>query len=392
MENTSILIVDDEVSFQEGLKLFLEDEGYDVHQGYGGREGLSLFDAVNPELVVTDLRMPEMSGIDMIREIRKRDCCVPIIAVTGYGTLRSAIEAIRLGIFDFITKPVDLDAFKDTLDRAKFVLHAAQDVQDEVATLREKVALFQAQWREQSEKILEMEPLISTGRLFAGILHNLNNPLTYIMGQAELLKVLHPDVDNIRKIQEQAVRMRRIMETVLKKVRDFQSKEISWVQLNDILREEIEFLDSHPYFKMKIVKVWDLDDELPMVRGIPADFSQVLGNILRNAAEALSGVETKRLILKSWSHAGNAYIRIQDSGPGIPSLHLPRVFDLFFSTKTDKVGLGGSLGMGIGLYHCQELMKQYGGKILAENAPEGGAAFTVRIPSGMGTALDRVKH
>jgi signal transduction histidine kinase len=73
-------------------------------------------------------------------------------------------------------------------------------------------------------------------------------------------------------------------------------------------------------------------------------------------------------------------------------MHLPRVFDLFFSTKTDKVGLGGSLGMGIGLYHCQELMKQYGGKILVENAPEGGAAFTVRIPSGMGTTLDRVKH
>ena len=138
---------------------------------------------------MTDLKMPGMSGIDLVREIRRINRKTPIILFTGYGSLETAIDAIRLDVFDFITKPVDLNLLKTTLDRACESLSAAREVQKEIESLKQELIHFQHLWKDQLRKFSEAEPLIHTGRLVAGILHNLNNPLTYIMGQADLIAI-----------------------------------------------------------------------------------------------------------------------------------------------------------------------------------------------------------
>ena len=163
MTNTPILIVDDEPGVLEGLKDFLEDEGYEVHEALEANEGLEVFRSVRPDMVLTDLRMPGMTGIELIGEIRKLDRETPIVVVTGYGTLESAIDAIKLDVFDFITKPIDLDSLKGTLERAKATLTRVDQVEREVASLREQLDLFQSQWKEQLSRFSEVEPLIHTG-------------------------------------------------------------------------------------------------------------------------------------------------------------------------------------------------------------------------------------
>jgi two-component system, NtrC family, sensor kinase len=380
MATTPILIIDDEPGVLEGLRDFLEDEGYEVHEAMEAKEGLKVFQSVKPNLVLTDLRMPGMSGMELIGEIRKINTTTPIIVLTGYGTLESAIDAIRLNVFDFITKPIELDFLKTTLEKAKSTVIKAEAIEREMSALREQLELFQEQWREQLSRFSEVEPLIHTGRLLAGILHNLNNPLTYIMGQAELLKILHPEVDNIDVISQQAARMKRIMSTITKKMKESQTRESSWLQFNELLKEEMFFLESHPYYKLQIDTEWRLSQDLPPFEGVASEFSQIFGNLLRNAAEAMSGQSAKRLRISTWHDEKFIYVSISDNGPGISAHLLGRVFQPFFSTKASGTGMAGGMGMGIGLYHCRELIHQYGGQIEAVSKPGEGATFTLILP------------
>ena len=380
MSHTDILIVDDESSVLEGLVEFLEDEGYRVHPALDGAKGLDIFHSIRPNLVMTDLRMPGISGIELIQEIRKANDPTQVIVVTGYGTLESAIDAIRMDVFDFITKPIDLESLKNTLDRARDAITATQEIQEEMNLLRKQLQLFQAHSKEQLSKFAEVEPLIHMGRLLAGILHNLNNPLSYIMGQTELLQIFHPEIENLGVIREQAIRMNKIMSTIMKRVKQTQCRQVEWLQINDILQEEVLFLEAHPYFKVDISKEWHLSPDLPLIRGAAGEFSQIFGNILRNAAEAMREQRTRNLVISSWLDSMGIHVSIADNGPGVPSHLTEKIFEPFFSTKTPNTCIVGTTGMGIGLYHCREMIRQYGGHIEVESSPGSGATFTVSLP------------
>lgn len=380
MDHTPILIIDDEPSVLEALRLFLEDEGYAVHEAREGESGLKLFRSVEPEVVVTDLKMPGMSGRDVISEIRRLNESVPIIVITGYGTLDDAIEAIRNEVHDFITKPIDLDHLKNTLDRARSGIQTAQEVRKSMETLRQTAGLLQMEWKEQLSRLVEVEPLVQTGKLLAAILHNLNSPLTYIMGQADLLRSAHPEVEKLELIRDQAARMKRMMATFIKRLRATQSRDSEPLLLNEILREEVLFLESHPYLKAKIDTTWELDPGLPVFTGVAADFSQVFGNILRNALEAMHGLERKELRIHTWHDENEIHVSIHDNGPGIPEQLQEKIFEPFFTTKALDCASSGSLGMGIGLYHCREIVHQYGGTIEVASRPGQGTAFVVNLP------------
>jgi len=227
-----------------------------------------------------------------------------------------------------------------------------------------------------------MEPLIQTGRLLAGILHDLNNPLMHIMGQAEFLQMLHPELENLTIIQEQARRMGKIVSAIMQRLKSSQSRRLEWIQVNKLLEEEVFFMECQPFFKFEIEKEWQLEDNLPLIRGIPAELNQIFGNIIRNAAEAMIGQPKKRLTIKTWHDSAGIHVSIQDTGPGIPWHVQNRIFESFFSTKSGGSGMMGSMGMGIGLYYCKELIHQYGGHIEMVSEPGSGATFTVHLPTG----------
>lgn len=385
MTETPILIIDDEVAVLEGISEFLEDEGYRVHGAVDGATGLALFRALKPELVLTDLRMPGMSGLELIGEIRKVDQDTPVIVLTGYGSLDSAIHAIHLKVFDFLTKPIDLSSLKSTIERARRHAMETRRIQSELLALREQLSSLQNLLKDQLAKFSEVEPLLQASRLLTGVLHDLNNPLTHIMGQAELLHVLHPEIQNIEVIQKQAERIKAILGTVMQRLKASQNRRLEWVQINEVLKNEVLFLECHPFFKNEIEKEWQLDHSLPNIRGVPAELSQVFGNILRNAAEAMIGEDTRRLVIRSWSDTEGIHVSIRDTGPGIPPPLQEKIFLPFFTTKGAGSGIVGSMGMGIGLYYCEQLMAQYGGHIEVLSDGRTGATFVVHFPvSGLG--------
>lgn len=380
MTHTRILIIDDEPGVIEGLTCFLEDEGYEVHEALEAAKGLDLFRSVGPDMVLTDLRMPGMSGMELINEIRSVDENTPIIVITGFGTFESAIDAIRLNVFDFITKPINLDSLKETLNRARSMVIRAIEVEREVMALRNNLEGLDRRWRQQLSNFSEVEPLIQTGRMLAGVLHDMSGPLMYIMNQAEMLRMLHPELKAIESIQQQADKMSRIMTALARRVQNAKFRETCVLQLNQILKDEVSFLDSQVDKKREIQKEWLLAEDLPLFEGIAIEFSQIFGNILRNAVEAMRDQPTPRLRICSWYDESNIFISINDNGPGISIEQQEKIFDAFFSTKAPMERAAGAMGLGIGLYNCRELLRQYGGQIEVLSKPGLGAAFVITLP------------
>jgi DNA-binding NtrC family response regulator len=113
-----LLVVDDEKNIREGLAVSLEMDGYDVVTAADGKEGLRRFGRGDIDLVITDLRMPGLSGEELLRHIGAESPGVPVIVLTGHGTVENAVEAMRQGAWDFLTKPVNLDHLGQLVKRA----------------------------------------------------------------------------------------------------------------------------------------------------------------------------------------------------------------------------------------------------------------------------------
>ena len=115
----TVLIVDDERTLARAVKAFLAEAGYEAEVADDGERALALVQTLRPDVVFTDVRLPGMSGIDLLRRIREFDPAIPVIIMTAYGTIEGAVEAVKLGAFDYMKKPVDLEELKLLADRAR---------------------------------------------------------------------------------------------------------------------------------------------------------------------------------------------------------------------------------------------------------------------------------
>src|SRR5215207_1431905 len=116
---STVLIVDDERTLARAVKAFLEEMGYEAEVARDGEKAIELLQTVRPDVVFADVRLPGMSGIDLLRRIREFDPAIPVIIMTAYGTIEGAVEAVKLGAFDYMKKPVDLEELKLLADRAR---------------------------------------------------------------------------------------------------------------------------------------------------------------------------------------------------------------------------------------------------------------------------------
>jgi two-component system response regulator AtoC len=119
MSASTVLIVDDERTLARSIKAFLIDSGYDAEVAGSGEQALEQLERVRPDVIFADVRLPGMNGIELLRRIREFDAAVPVIMMTAYGTIEGAVEAVKLGAFDYLKKPVDLDELKLLTDRAR---------------------------------------------------------------------------------------------------------------------------------------------------------------------------------------------------------------------------------------------------------------------------------
>ncbi|HMD31920.1 MAG TPA: PAS domain S-box protein [Candidatus Acidoferrales bacterium] len=260
-------------------------------------------------------------------------------------------------------------------------------VANQIAARVETTALYEATrqaldtLRRTQEQLVQSEKMVAIGQLISGVAHELNNPLTAILGYSELLET-SPGVsvqsgEFAVKIAKQAQRTQKIVQNLLSFARQ-QKPERRAVRLNDVLEDTLALRD-YDWRRCRITIHRNLDPGLTEIQGDRHQLQQVFLNILNNAFDALKNSADPRSIwVRTTREMDRVLIEVTDSGAGVREPM--RVFDPFYTTK--PVGEGTGLGLSI----CYGILKEHGGEITVRNTAAGGASFAVYLPVAVGDA------
>lgn len=391
-----ILVVDDETNNLKAIKRLLHRD-YILEFAQNGDQALKLTPDFKPDLILLDIMMPGIDGYEVCRRLKSdsKTSGTMVLLVSARSALEDRLRGYEVGADDYIIK-----AYEPEELRAKVrILLRLKNAQDELRTVnRDLEKLVEVKTRELVKK--ERQAVI--GQMVQGIVHNLRGPVTVVHIRAEiacktareLLEISKDDPDNFQKLAERVIHnLDRLLEAVdrtdllidslLAKGRQEAAGEKQRLNLNDIIAQEIKFLDADMDLKHGVKKYLDLDPSIPDLYGTYSDFSQVTYNLIKNASEAMKNLQKKELRISTRHDDENIYIIFQDTGSGISSEDLERIFDPFFTTKPGKEpdNAGEPTGTGLGLYTCSQLMKYYGGEISAQSKLSIGTTFTITIPN-----------
>jgi PAS domain S-box-containing protein len=259
--------------------------------------------------------------------------------------------------------------------------HLMVAIARQLATTIEKVRLYEEtcrayeNLRRTQEQLLQSEKMSAIGQLISGVAHEINNPLTAILGYAQLLEnegLSARALDFVGKLFKQAQRTQRLVQNLLSFARQ-RKPEKKQVDIRQVLDDTLALRDFD--LKLHDIKVsCDVAPDLPAVIADAHQMEQVFLNVINNAADAmLEHTQEGTLSVKSYAQSGHVCIEFRDSGPGIREPK--KVFDPFYTTK------GVGKGTGLGLSICYGIVKEHGGDIVALNSPEGGALFRILLPA-----------
>ncbi len=355
-----ILIVDDEVPVMTALRNTLRDEGYHVEGVSSGAKALQELASGAFDLILTDLMMPKMDGIELVTKALAIDPFLAAIVMTGHGTITTAVGAMRQGAFDYITKPFKLGAILPILERAL----AVRRLKKQNAELEQRVR----------DRSAELEAANKELEAFSfSVSHDLRTPLRAISGMADLLvssraEPLPPDVRRrLDLIQKGTREMDKLIDDLLAFSRAGQKPVMRLpVDPEEVVRTVFSELVGDRTATLKVSK-------LPRVSGDPAMLRQVFVNLLSNA------LKFTRLKDKAEIEVGIAedstedvpIFFVRDNGIGFNMDDSHKLFGVF-----QRLHHGHEFeGTGIGLASVRRIVERHGGRIWAAASPDDGASF-----------------
>jgi two-component system sensor histidine kinase/response regulator len=363
--NPKILVIDDQPINVQLLKRKLEREGLDVIAAHNGREGLEAIAKAKPDLVLLDVMMPDMNGIEVCQQLQANEetRAIPVIFITARTTKESKLEGLGVGAVDYITKPIDLD---ETLARVQTQLRF-------VSINREMVDL--------QRRLEEARRSATIGAVTEGIAHNLNNLLGVAVGYLDLIKVTY---DKPEKVQKNVERIDTALHRIIAIVRQLSSLEdkahppVSKASLSDIIHDGVARFQRDFRISTTVTIDNPLGD-LPIETNLEA-IEDVFSKVLINAWEAYDVPEgfprpiTIRTRLVDLGELGEfAEICVDDQGHGILPEVRDQMFEPFVSTKN-------TVGVGMGLTVARHALRNLGGEITVVDRAGGGASAILRHP------------
>lgn len=240
--------------------------------------------------------------------------------------------------------------------------------------------------RALEENLRRAQKLETVGLLASGLAHNINSPLAAITVTAEMELAKNPEYRAFKDIMQAADRIQEIVFNLMMKSRQEQSAEILDLDLNQLIRTELKFLEANLFFKHQVELEIQLEPDLPKIQGLYSDFSQSFYNIVQNALDAMQDVEVRKLWVKSVSLENRKAIAlsVRDTGCGIAQENLKRIFKPFFTTKAERNQRGPAnqqpSGTGLGLSTLQNLAAKYDVDIEVKSRLGEGTEFILTIP------------
>ncbi len=383
--NGTILVIDDEKPILDITAIILKDRGYEVYTAIDAVAGLEMMESVRPELVLLDYMMPGMDGLSALKEIRKRHPDSYVMMFTGKGSEEIAVELMKAGASDYVLKPF---RNQDLVDRIENILRIRRVELKNRDLLREREILLAeiAAWNRELEarveekttalqkaqsEIVQAEKLATLGYLSAGMAHEIRNPLNSIALFIQLLRNVLEDPEKNEYINKCLKEIDRI-DGILQGLLDAAKRprfEIGEVWINSIIDSTLEiFRPQLEHHKIEVVR--DYRRIPPAIRANSLEIEQIFTNLFLNAIHEMPSQGRLAVQLDHGEHIIN--IRVSDSGGGIPAEHLPRIFDPFYTTKKN--------GLGMGLAVVLRIVKTYDGKIEVEKSDDSGTTFRICFP------------
>ena len=366
MPASKILVVDDQPINVQLLKRKLEREGMQVAAAYSGQEALDLVAQDKPDLILLDVMMPEMDGIQVCQRLQASEDTrsIPIIFVTARSSKEGKLEGLGVGAVDYITKPIDLD---ETLARVQTQLRFA-------AVNREIIDL--------QRRLTEARRAATIGAVTQGIAHNLNNLLGVVIGYLDLIKTYHDkpelvkkNVQNVEDAVNRIVSIIRQLSSLVVKTR----LPVTKIGLDQALqgalqRYATEYKITQPVTIVNPLGALMIETHLEV-------FEEVVSKLLVNGWEAYGDEippEKRPLTITTElvdRKEEGQYIRmrIEDQGHGIDPEVRDQMFEPFISTKH-------TVGVGMGLTVARHSMRNMGGDVTMEDRPGGGTVAVLLHP------------
>ncbi len=355
-----VLIIDDEETIRDGCRQVLERSGYVVMTAAEGSEGIKIAREQYPGLVFVDLKLPGMSGLDVIDILLEDIPHIVLVVITGYASILSAVESMKRGAYDYLPKPFTPDQLRAVTKRG--LEHHALTIEAE-------------RLREAQEKM--------TKDFITFVSHEMRSPLVTVQQSIESLKVVAADClnDEAQEIIARCEKRIRNLEDLVEHWLDIRHieggtliQEKGLLELAGVMQRSLE--DMAPLCEKRGIAVTrDIPDDLPMIIGDTESLVRVFVNIIGNATKYTPDGGTITVRVGYDDHYVN--VMISDTGRGIPKDKIPFIFEPFYRVKERGEQIEGS---GLGLTFCKRIMDAHGGKIAVSSKEGKGTTFDLKFP------------
>jgi signal transduction histidine kinase len=362
-----LLLVDDEAAQLRALSDTLELEGYTTHRAGSAQDALALLQPGQFDLLLTDLMMPGMDGIALIRAARQVDPALGAIVMTGHGTIDTAVQAMQVGALDYILKPFRLNVMLPVISRAL-----------DVQRLRHENAALQERERRRSEELAAAYQDLES--FSYSISHDLRSPLRAVDGYARILEEdFGPRLGEegrrvVGVIRDGSQKMEQLIVGLLAFSRaSRQPLSLSGIDMTALARAAAaEMLAAHsgPAPQLQI-------EELPACAGDATVMRQVWCNLIGNALKYSARQPEPRVRISGTVEGGEPHYRVDDNGAGFDMQYAHKLFGVFQRLHAAEE----FSGTGVGLAIVHRIVTRHGGRIWAEGAPGRGASFQFTLPA-----------
>ncbi|GJM45440.1 MAG: hybrid sensor histidine kinase/response regulator [Gemmatimonadota bacterium] len=351
-----ILVVDDDRLIREFFDDILIDRPCEIDTFGSGQEALDAIASTPYHLVVTDLKMPEIDGHDILRTVQEDSPDTVVIIMTGRGTIEETVDLMKEGAFDVVTKPFSIEEMRMVMEKA--LKH------QEICSHNEEL----------KARLATSEKLAVIGRLAAGVAHELNNPLDGVLRFVNLSIDRTPVENDVNDYLTEARtglnRMADIVKSLLKFSRNIVI-ENEPRRIDEMIREALSQVQhANQRGSVEVSCDYQEDDLLA-----PAGMYQVFTNLIKNAFDAMADVDPGKLTIHAGRQDDVTIVEIRDNGCGIPDADAKKVFEPFYTTK--EIGKGTGLGLSI----CARIMEKFNGSLSIDSTPGVGTALIARFQS-----------